>query len=137
VISAKLFANAFNQTCDTFWASPYWTVFMQRFADIVKDSISRGVLSNEDMQLTDDVVIFKLMQDTTSAEAIEKLINLSISESDTDWDMHVTNKARVCNPKILSDDFFMRLSEVDEEFKEKLDYVKYRIESGYFVKIAK
>ncbi len=135
VMAARMFAMTFNNTCEKLWTDPFWTTFMQKFAEIIKAALKSGTLASEDLHLTDDAVLQKLMQDPPSASAIEKLMLMDIEESDSDWDIHVTNKARICNPKIISGGHFIRLSEVDDDFKEKLDYLKYKIESGYFVKI--
>jgi HD superfamily phosphohydrolase len=135
VIAARMFAMAFNQTCEKFWGDPFWTVFMQRFAEIMKAALDSGLLYEDDLHLTDDVIVFKLMKDPASAAAIEKLLQMDIAHSDNNWDLHVINKARLCNPRISSGGHLIRLSEVDDNFREKLDYLRYKIESGYFVRI--
>ncbi len=118
-----------------FWALPFQVFSYQALGDAIRIAIEKGLMSKEDMFLTDDVVFSKL----TGSKDKEILSKLKLIDKDAcfvsdenDYDIISTVKLRFIDPKLPSEGF-RRLSEVDALFREKLGInEKFNIHNRFF-----
>ena len=84
------------------------------------------------------IEILEKIKTANNKEVLDKLKTIKGKFSDgteEDHDFHGTTKARFIDPKFLNNGKITRLSEVDKEFKNKIEDFKKTYEKGFYVKL--
>ncbi|MCK4525349.1 MAG: HD domain-containing protein [Candidatus Andersenbacteria bacterium] len=140
---ANLFANHYYNLNKNVWSSVFWTVNHKILADIIGLIIDRGYAKKEDLFLKNDEQITKIIEknrDKDIDKLIEKMKSLDyhktrvVSKKDK-YDYRWKKKNRFIDPKILIGDRVKKLSDINPEWKLKLEYFKKHPYFEYYVKL--
>jgi len=141
---ANLFANHYYNLNKNVWSSIFWTVNHKILADIIKLIIDRNYAKKEDLFLKNDEEITRIIEknkDKDIGMLIKKMKNLDyhkikvVSKKDK-YDYNWKKKNRFVNPKILIDGKIKKLSDINPEWKLKLEYFKKYLYFEYFVRLG-
>jgi len=140
---ANLFANHYYNLNKNVWSSIFWTVNHKILADIIKLIIDRGYGRKEELFLKNDEEITRIIEKNKDKEIkvlIEKMKKLDyhrikvVSKKDR-YDYKWKKKNRFVDPKILIDGKIKKLSDINPEWKLKLEYFKKHLYFEYFVRL--
>ncbi len=143
VFFANLFAYHYYNLNKNFWSSVFWTVNYKILADIIKLVLDRGYAKKEDLFSKNDEQITKIIEknrDKNIDKLIEKMKNLDyhnikvVSKKDK-YDYRWKKKNRFVDPKILVGGKVKKLSDINPEWKLKLEYFKKHPYFEYRVRI--
>lgn len=141
---ANLFAYHYYNLNKNVWSSVFWTVNHKILADIIKLIIEKGYAKKEDLFLKNDKQITKIIEenrDEDIKELISKMKGLDyhkikvVSKKD-EYDYSWKKKNRFVNPKILIEGKVRKLSDINPEWKLKLEYFRKNLYFEYFVKLG-
>jgi len=136
---AKLFAEKYIEANKMLWCNPLQASFFNIISDTLKIAISKGILRESDLFSTDELAYSKLRNsgDREIIENLDLIFNLEVEEDKDDYDMHLRSKVRCTDPKIIENGKLVRLSEIDDSYKEKMEKFIKETNKGFFVKIKK
>ena len=129
---ANLFAYHYYNLNKNVWSSVFWTVNHKILADIIRLIIDKGYTKKEDLFLKNDEQITKIIEENKDGDIkklIEKMKNLDyhkikvVSKKDK-YDYRWKKKNRFVDPKILIGDKIKKLSDINPEWKLKLEHFK-------------
>ncbi|MDR1289355.1 MAG: hypothetical protein LBJ77_03120 [Holosporales bacterium] len=134
---AKKFATLSVRFTQEFWGAK-WNVMMNiHMKNAVKRAIKLGLITEEDIYSTDDLILDKLLGSD------DEIIKLNLArcdkhEEEVDDPSFITEvfrpKFRGIDPLVLTDGKLVRLSEIDSEFKEYYESVKKWCKKGYTIR---
>lgn len=140
---ANLFANHYYNLNKNVWSSIFWTVNHKILADIIELIIEKGYGEKEELFLKNDEQITKIIEENKDKDIemlIKKMKNLDyhkikiVSEKDK-YDYKWKKKNRFVDPKILIGDKVKKLSDINPEWKLKLEYFRKHLYFEYFVRL--
>ena len=140
---ANLFAYHYYNLNKNVWSSVFWTVNHKILADAIKLIIDRGYVKKEDLFSKNDEQITKIIEENKDKD-IDKLIkrmksldyhNIKVVSKKDKYDYKWKKKNRFVDPKILIGDKVKKLSDINLEWKLKLEYFKKHPYFEYFVKL--
>jgi len=119
---AKSFAERYIKANELLYCNTLQSSLFEFVSKDVSLGISKGIINEEDLFSTDDVVYNKLKnsKDNEIVKMLRLISNLRVVEDKDNYDMHLISKVRYVDPKILLDDEVARLSEIDNSYKEKM-----------------
>jgi len=138
---AKEIAENFMKMNLNFWGNSFIAATLNIGADALKIALKNNIITEKDFFLTDKELTQKLIS-SNNKEILEKLEIIKDSNNfqqgtPKDHDLHKTTKARFIDPKFIQDGELLTLSDVDQEFKQKLENFKKIYEKGYYIKVIK
>lgn len=136
---AKFFAGKFMHASRTFWTCPVQTALYRIFSEAVNIALSEKLISGSDIFLTDRE-LYKKLENCGNSEITQKLdmiSKLSVEENREQYDMHIKTKIRYIDPKVLSENKMMRLSEMDASYRKQMKAFIDKISEGFFIRIKK
>lgn len=109
------------------------------FSDLLKHALDINLITFEDIHLlTDDVVWNRFVNcnDSIINSKIRQLKNIGkfYELNENDYDICIYPKFRAINPLIKTETGFLRLTDLNEEFKNKYESLKVRIAQGIYIK---
>lgn len=121
------------------YCNPLQATLFKLVSEAVRLGLEANVLKEEDLFLEEQIVYNKLISARHSG--IENLLNtisnLRVEEDPKNYDFYLKSKVRYVDPKILFGKETRKASELDEEFKQKMeDFIKMK-SNGFFVRIIK
>ncbi|MEE9525040.1 MAG: HD domain-containing protein [Candidatus Woesearchaeota archaeon] len=134
---ARKIADDFMEMNLEFWGLGYHTHTSHIIGEALRLALKHNIIKEEDFFLEDKEVMEKI-NSSNNKEVLDKLATLKGNFSDgteKDYDFHGTTKARFIDPKFLENREVKRLSEVDEEFKQKVEEFKRKYEKGFYLKL--
>lgn len=140
---ANLFAYHYYNLNKNVWSSVFWTVNHKILADVIKLIIDRGYVKKEDLFSKNDEQITKIIEENKDKD-IDKLIGkmksldyhkIKVVSKKDEYDYKWKKKNRFVDPKILIGDKVKKLSDINPEWKLKLDYFKKHPYFEYCVKL--
>ena len=140
---ANLFAYHYYNLNKNVWSSVFWTVNHKILADIIKLIIEKGYAKKEDLFLKNDEQITKIIEENKDKD-IEKLIakmkgldchKIKVVSKKDKYDYSWKKKNRFVDPKILVGGKIKKLSEINPEWKLKLEYFRKNLYFEYFVRL--
>jgi len=136
---AKLFAEKYMEANKLYWCNPLQATLFKIISDTMNMAISKGILTGSDLFSTDELVYDKLRnsRDKKIIENLNLIFNLEVTEDRNNYDMHLKSKVRCTDPKIIENGKIVRLSEIDDSYKEKMEKFVKETSKGFFVKIKK
>lgn len=136
---ARKFANLSLYFTQNFWGSKWNTSMNIHFANALKRALTLKIISTKDLFSTDRIVMNKLVKNQ------DLVIQLNLQQCQQPTDKiagqkyrteKYTPKFRGVDPLVKVDDNgFVRLSEIDSEFKNNYDSVKKWCKDGFEVDI--
>ena len=137
--TAKYFAEEFIEMNKVFWATPLQVALFKILSDAIRMALSRNVISEADIFLTDNELYKKLEEsrDEEITDILDLISNLSVIEDKKEYDIHIKSKVRYADPEILLDGKITRLSEIDNSFKKNMNNFLQEMSKGFFVRIKK
>jgi len=140
---ANLFAYHYYNLNKNVWSSVFWTVNHKILADIIKLIIEKGYVKKEDLFLKNDEQITKIIEKNKDKDIemlVKKMKNLDyhkikvVSKKDK-YDYNWKKKNRFVDPKILINGNIKKLSDINPEWKLKLEYFRKHLYFEYFVRV--
>ncbi|MCK5123424.1 MAG: HD domain-containing protein [Candidatus Pacebacteria bacterium] len=141
---ANLFAYHYYNLNKNVWSSVFWTVNHKILADIIRLIIEKGYAKKEDLFLKNDEEITKIIEENKDKD-IEMLINkmksidyhkIKVVSKKDKYDYKWKKKNRFVDPKILIGDKIKKLSDINPEWKLKLEYFKKHLYFEYYVRLG-
>lgn len=137
---AREIANKFLDISLSIYMPVFQAGSFQLLANTFKIGLKNNIITEDDFFTTDNEIIEKLKQ-SGNKEIIQNLslikINKIIEGTKEDHDFFTRTKARFIDPKILNNGNIKRLSELDNDFKQRIEDFKQKIEKGYYIKILR
>ncbi len=137
--AARYLAENFIEMNKVFWANPLQSALFKLLSDAIAIAISKGIASENDIFLT-DAELYKKLKGSNDKEITDKLdliYNIKVEENKEKYDMHIKTKIRYTDPKIILDDKVMRLSEIDDSFRQRMNKFLQEMSDGFFIRIKK
>lgn len=134
---AKFSAMNYIKANEMYWSNPLQCTFFQLTSEIAKIAFDNKIINQEDFFKTDKEFVDKLLKSKNN-EILNKwnlLKNLKVVEDKKNYDYHLKTKPRHIDPKILINGSIKRLSELDVEFKERLDNYLKKMNDGFYIRI--
>jgi len=136
--TAREAADIFMKMSSVFWTSPLQSGSYQLLADAVRIAMDKSLVNENDFFSTDDF-LFNKLRNSGNREILSKLKLIHkdsiIEGTKDDHDFFTRGKLRYINPKYFENGEVKKLSENDEEFKQKLEKFKKKINKGFYIKI--
>lgn len=131
------FAEKYFNMDKTFWASSFQEFLYAVLADIITIAMRQGVLSLKDLHTKEDDVmdILMLSENNKIVDLIEILLNskpsdIKVSKIRKEGFYKIKSKVRIVDPYVISDNKFLRVSEIFPNFKAEIEeYKKEKSES--------
>jgi len=140
---ANLFSRQYYILSNELWSSVFWTVNHKILAEIIRISLNKKYFKKEDLFLKNDEQITKIIEknrDRDIDKLIKKMKNLDyhkikvVSKKDK-YDYRWKKKNRFVDPKILVDGKIKKLSDINPEWKLRLEYFKKHLYFEYCVRV--
>lgn len=136
--AAKQFGEIFLEIAE-FYCNPLQSTLFKLVSEIVKLSLEKNVIEEEDLFSEEQLVYDKIVK--AGDEEIKKLLktisDLRVVEDENDYDYYLKSKLRYVDPKVVIKGRTKRLSELDKEFDQKVkNFIAKKI-NGFYVKILK
>jgi hypothetical protein len=135
---ARKMALGYMECAKKLWASPTQAASYRIMADAIKHAMAARVVSKEDLFLTDQDV-YRKMRGSRNPEVTSRLDMMNPTffavHSPQKYDFFVKAKPRCIDPKVLHAGTVSRLSELDPEYKSRMDQFVARVSQGYCVKV--
>lgn len=132
--SARVFGDAYLDLQENVWGSFEAASRYRLLGDALKIGIEEGVVTRDDLWLTDEVVLEKLMTSKQDdVHAILKLLeqkNLSALPTEAEA---IKKKFRHVDPLFVDGDRLTHLSDADPAFKSRLDADRLKNEEGLYI----
>jgi HD superfamily phosphohydrolase len=137
--AARIFAERYIEANKIFWCNGLQATIFKLISDVVSAGINANILTEDDLFTTDDAVYGKLKNsdNITIKNLLATLWNIDVEEDKTNYDFHVKSKVRCTDPKVLVDGKTQRLSELDQDYKTKMEDFISEYSKGFFVRIRK
>jgi len=127
--AASYFAELFFMLNQALYGSAYNAYFNHRFGNLLKEAISRGILSN-DAWFTDDFTVLEILKKSGNPaikKCLQEFDGKMVIYEDQESPQHTfSKKLRIVDPPILIRGKIERLSNLDGCYKDKIE--KYRKE---------
>ena len=137
-MAAKKMALAYIECSKKLWASPTHAASHKIMADAIRHAMISRVVSREDFFLTDHELCRK-MRSSRNNEVISRLDMINprffAVHSPQKYDFFVKAKPMCVDPKVLHAGNVSRLSEIDPEYKGRMEGFVSRVSQGYCVKV--
>jgi len=130
--AAKSFAYDFMKLVTDLYSSIDELAQYHVFANILRRGLDIGIITKDDLFLTDDEVWEKIKtSDDKEIEEQNGLLKKHPENNPQDYDFVSKTKVRYIDPKFDN----TRLSETDLQFKKDLEAHKEKIKQGFFIKL--
>jgi len=135
------FANLSWWMCRFIWHSEWGEAIFQLMSQVLKRALELKLINEADLFGTDDLLISKLRQSQNQAtnDLLDKVKNFKKEQASInkkDYDFFSVTKMRVIDPLVKTKSFLKRVSELDNDFKNKFNQEKVRVREMY-LKILK
>lgn len=138
---AKKFSNLSLHFTKELWGAPWNFVFYEYFAETIKHALKLNIISIEDIKFGKDNDVMNLMGN--NADLFMKTVFRSLEDIDrtfsiTDYhsgDIRTKPKFRGVDPLIKKNGTLKRLSEIDNDFKERFINLEKWCKEGYGIKM--
>jgi HD superfamily phosphohydrolase len=136
--AAREFVETFLELGDIY-CNPLQATLFKLISEIVRLGLEANVLEEEDLFSEEPIVYDKLVK--AKHKEIENLLktisNLKVVEDPKNYDFYLKSKVRYVDPKVLFEKETKRVSEIDENSKQKIrDFIN-RKSNGFYVRILK
>lgn len=138
--SAKEIAEGYMNMDNDFWGKRFVPGSFKLLANALRLALKDKLITEDDFFLTDKE-LFEKLEKSNNAEILKitklvKKYETFAEGTPEDHDMFEATKKRFIDPKILKDGKLTRLSDIDNEFKKKLENYK-NAKKEFFIKIIK
>ncbi len=135
---AKKFGLLYLRLNQKIWCSPLEATIYQILADAIKIGLDKKIITKPDLFTTDKLVMAKL-QNSKDKKILEKIsllkkVNIKIVTKKL-ANMHVKSKPRIVDPYFLKNGKLIRLSVVDKNYKNKVNFWHNSAKKGFYIKI--
>lgn len=136
--TAKQMAELYLKCSKNIWSDIIHIALYRILADAFRIAMDKNLISESDLFLTDDE-LFEKLKKSNDSEVNEKLKLLSKSfnfkNDRKSYDFIAYPKPRYIDPKFIADRKIGRVSEVDKEFKYKLERFIKEKSDGYYIRV--
>ena len=136
---AKEFAELFMELDAEVYASPKEVAIYEIFADIIREALEKGRISEEDLFGTDEELMQKL-RDTDSEELKEKFHvldkGLEVEIDEENYDLIGNTKPRAVDPPVKTEEGLKAVSEIAPEIGEDIEKHLERIDRGLRIRLV-
>ncbi len=133
--TAKKFADSYMKLQTEHWGGETARASYYLLSRAIKRAMNLGLISEKDFMKTDSEVL-GILESSNDSEILDKLKTLKKFETLEDENgLELKKKFRYIDPEIFLDGKIVRLSEIDEVYKKKLEEEKKNAENYKKVKI--
>ncbi|MBW6440543.1 HD domain-containing protein [Patescibacteria group bacterium] len=140
---ANIFSQQYYVLNNEFWSSAFWTVNHKILAQIIKKSLEKNYITKEDLFSLNDRQVTRIIEekkDKDISKLIKKIRNLDYHKIEIvgkgeEFDYSWKKKNRFIDPKILISRKIKKLSDINLDWKLKLEYFKKNPYFEYKVKL--
>ncbi len=135
---AREYALKYIEADERFWANPREMAIFHLFAGAIRRALDTGILTQDDLFLTDAEVMGMLRDadDPDIAETLERLDGIAIALDPDDPDFTVTTKVRYVDPYVVDGGDLVRVSDYADEVREKIRAHREDVSAGYPVRVV-
>ena len=135
---ARKMALGYMECAKKLWASPTQAASYRIMADARTHATISRVVSRDDFFLTDQE-LYRKMRASRRPEVVSRLDMISPTffavHNPQKYDFFVKTKPRCIDPKVLHAGTVSRLSEVDPEYRSRMEQFVARVSQGYYAKV--
>jgi HD superfamily phosphohydrolase len=135
--SAKILSMKYIKMNEIWWGNPFQTAIFQLTAELIEVGINNNIINEKDFFGIDKQFIDKLTSSKNPeiTSKINQLRKFEVVEDKNNYDYHLKTKPRHIDPKVLINSSTKRLSELDTEFKERLDNYLKKMKEGFYIRV--
>ncbi|MEM7821513.1 MAG: HD domain-containing protein [Candidatus Aenigmatarchaeota archaeon] len=137
-VAAKQFGEIFLEIGEIY-CNPLQATFFKLVSEIVRLGLETNVLKEEDLFLEEPIVYNKLVKSNNKeiGNLLKIISNLKVVEDPEYYDFYLKSKVRYTDPKVLFEKETKRVSELDDELKQKIrDFINKKT-NGFYVRVLK
>lgn len=129
---ALKFANLSYWLCRYYWHIEWGVAIFQLMSQLLQQGLDKKIITENDLYTDDDAVMekFERNNDPKIVQLVSKLKNFSKNKVATDhqqYDFKLASKLRVIDPLVEVNNNLKRVSQLDEDFKNKFNQEKERV----------
>lgn len=134
--SARLFADKFRQGDAQLWGHPLQSALYYLFAEALKTALFENIISFKDLFSVDEQVYEKLAQSNHPliTKNLQMVKTAKVKEDPTDYDFYIKTKIRIVDPLVLVGGAVLRLSHIDDQFRQIQEDYRQKRQEGYYLK---
>ncbi|MCX6785569.1 MAG: HD domain-containing protein [Candidatus Komeilibacteria bacterium] len=138
--AALKFANLSYYLCRYVWHVEWGEALFQMMAEVLKLALEDNLINEQDLQSGDDDSVLAKLQASTNPKLAQKLAEIKnlrkekVVEDKVNYRYRLATKNRVINPLVKINGAMVRVSEVDQDFKNKYESEKIRVKQ-IFLKV--
>lgn len=129
--TALLFADTFLHRQMSHWGSFNASIRYRLFADVLKEALEKNLIVFEDFW-QDDAFVIRKLRNSKDTSVLEKLRILREEDLYTFplSDTVIQKKFRYVDPKLLLDGQLKRLTEVNKDYRDRLEFCRQQSSEG-------
>jgi HD superfamily phosphohydrolase len=143
IYAAQIFAELPLFFMDNIWNNPTKSVFHIFFSEALGRLLEINLIKLEDIYFGKDCEILDKINKSNDPqikyilECCNNIDSVFTFTTENDYTFFMKHKFRGIDPLIRINNNFVRLSEIDENFKKKYDSFKEKTQKGYYIKLLK
>ncbi|MDP3971140.1 MAG: HD domain-containing protein [bacterium] len=134
---ARQFADKYREGDARLWGHPLQAALYYLFAEAIKIALFENVITFKDLFSVDEIVYEKLAQSQHEKIVgnLELVNHLKVEEDPINYDFFIKTKIRIVDPYVMQDNELVRLSDLDDEFKQNNEAYRIKRQAGYYLRI--
>ena len=136
--AALMLSERFMRMDREFWRSPTQSAIYHLMGDAMRISLSNGVISQENLFMTDDSLRKKMVSsgDRRVKELLARIKpGMIVADNPLDYEFFVKGKCRFIDPLLMTTGGLKRLSSVNASYMKKVIEFKEEHEKGHYIRI--
>lgn len=135
---AKKFADLNLKLNEFLWCAPLQVALYEIMADVLRQAIKNKIIDKKDLYQTDKFILDKLIkaQNKDTLAKMKKIKTLKIKiVSKNQADFWSTSKSRVVDPLFIKNNKLIKLTAVDEAYKNQINSWTKKVKKGFYIKV--
>lgn len=136
--SARLFADKFRQGDAQLWGHPLQSALYYLFAEALKTALFENIITFKDLFSVDEAVYDKLAQSNHPliTKNLQMVKTAKVQEDPGQYDFYIKTKIRLVDPLVLVGGAALRLSHLDDQFRQTQEDYRQKRQEGYYLKFV-
>ncbi len=134
--SARLFADKFRQGDSQLWGHPLQSALYYLFAEALKTALFENIITFKDLFSVDEIVYDKLAASNHPliTKNLQMVKTVKVVEDPLHYDFYIKTKIRIVDPLVLVGGAALRLSHLDDQFRQIQEDYRQKRQEGYYLK---
>jgi HD superfamily phosphohydrolase len=143
IYAAQIFSELPLFFMDNIWNNPSKSVFHIFFSEALGRLLEINLIQLEDIYFGKDADILEKINKSNDPQikyildCCNDINNIFKISTENDYTLFIKHKFRGIDPLIKINNSFVRLTEIDENFKKKYEAFKEKTQKGYYIKLLK